>query len=74
MRRLSVQVRDLRVGDVLIPTNREVCGYGASRGVRTPPGKTDVDLRPAEPSGTDELPIRRCTFGTYTRVTILRNA
>ena len=70
MTHIRVMVRELRKGDVLWPTNREV--VRCSRGARTPSGKHDVDLRPAEPSGTDELPIRRATFGSLTIVSVLR--
>lgn len=70
--RLTVQVQYLRPGDVLTPTNREV--VRCSRGVRTPSGKHDVDLRRAEPEGNDENPVYRSTFGSRTVVTVLRNS
>lgn len=67
---IRVPVSALRPGDVLVPTNREVVRI--SRGLRTPSGRTDVDLRRAEPEGNDENPVYRSTFGTRTIVTVVR--
>jgi hypothetical protein len=53
-----VEVRDLRKGDVLVPTKRTVT-RAPQRGAKTPVGK--VDLR---------LDGRRVEFGAYTVVTI----
>lgn len=69
-RHIRVRVRELRRGDVLTPTNREI--VRVSRGVRTPSGKLDVDLRAAEPAGSDALPVRRATFRADTLVSVIR--
>lgn len=64
---MRVKVRDLRIGDVLMPTRRRVVGpYGVSRGVRTPPRKHDVDLQ-----RIGRAPQRE-TYWSETAVTILR--
>lgn len=40
---MRVKAADLRVGDVLTPTNRTVVA-APSRGARTPPGKVELTL------------------------------
>jgi hypothetical protein len=61
-REIRVQVRDLKRGDVLVPTQRTVLQVWVSRAA----GKRNVDLM--------ERGGRRytATFGAYTRVTVER--
>lgn len=76
-RRLNIQTRDLRPGDVLVPTLACFLGsYGLRRnkvfphpsaGTRTPKGKLDVLLR--HPQGR----LREATWGRYTKLTIVRH-
>lgn len=74
--RCAIQVRDLRAGDVLVPTLACVLGSRTlsgnvvprpSAGTRTPRGKLDVLLR--HPQGR----LREATWGRYTTVTIIRH-
>jgi hypothetical protein len=62
-----VPARDLRRGDVLIPTMRTVV-VSASAGVRTPAGKVDVRLRRRD----GELEPGWRTFGARTIITVRR--
>jgi hypothetical protein len=69
---IRIPVSALRAGDILTPTNREV--VRCSRGISTPSGCHDVDLRSAEPEGDPEgHGWTRSTFRSRTMVTVLRN-
>lgn len=63
-RTMKVKVKELRHGDVLIPTNRTVLAIGA--GARTPPGKRDLLLSKGGES-------KSARFGAETEVTVNRN-